>query len=97
MLKALVRKVLHQTPPVRAVDGRGRRLIAVIECVLNQNARDTDSANFPAMNWALLNLCREYDVGIVQMPCPEIACLGFDRARSPGQSIRQALDTETGR
>ena len=72
-------------------------MVAVIECVLNQNARDAGAAIFPAMNGALLDLCRQYDVGIVQMPCPEIACLGFERKRPPGTSIRQALDTETGR
>lgn len=72
-------------------------MVAVIECVLNQNARDAGAAIFLAMNGALLELCRQYDVGIVQMPCPEIACLGFERKRPPGTSIRQTLDTETGR
>lgn len=97
LLKSLARKITGRTQRVPAIDGRGRRLVAVIECVLNQNSRDAGAASFPAMNWALLDLCQEYDVGILQMPCPEIACLGFERARLHGQSIRQALDTETGR
>jgi predicted secreted protein len=97
LLKVLARKITRRPQPVPAIDGRGRRLVAVIECMLNQNARDAGAASFPAMNWALVDLCREYDVGIVQMPCPEIACLGFDRARPPGTSIRQALDTQAGR
>jgi predicted secreted protein len=68
-------------------------MIAVIECILNQNARDAGAANFPAVSWPILSLCNEYNVGILQMPCPEISILGFERKRKPGQSIRDALDT----
>ena len=78
-------------------DGRGRRFVAVIECMLNQNARDAGAACFPAMNCELLQLCHEHGVGILQMPCPEIAALGFERKRAPGQSLRDALDSEGGR
>lgn len=96
-LNMLARKLLGTIRTERKDDARGRGLVAVIECVLNQNSRDAGAANYPAMNAALIDLCREYDVGILQMPCPEIACLGFDRARPPGTSIRQALDTAPGR
>jgi len=78
-------------------DTRGRRFIAVIECTLNQNVRDTGAACFPAMNFALLQQCHLHDVGILQMPCPEITALGFERRRPVGQSLRQALDSEHGR
>jgi predicted secreted protein len=81
----------------RAQDSRGKRFVAVIDCILNQNARDAGAARFPAMNFELLHLCHEHHVGILQMPCPEIAALGFKRTRQPGQTIRDALDTETGR
>ena len=40
---------------------------------------------------------REYNVGILQIPCPEIKCLGFGRKRQKGQSIKDALDTREGR
>ncbi len=88
------------TAPLRArrpADGRGHRFVAVIDCILNQNVRDAGAAEFPAMNFALLELCHEHAVGILQMPCPEIAALGFPRTRPVGQTIRQALDTENGR
>ncbi len=78
-------------------DVRGRRLVAVIECLLNQNARDAGAAESPAMNQAVVDLCRQHDVGMLQMPCPEIAHLGLARQRNPGQSLRDALDTEAGR
>ena len=78
-------------------DGRGRRVIAVIECVLNQNARDAGAARFPAMNCDVVRLCEEHDVGLLQIPCPEIAFLGWGRTRRKGESIRDALDTADGR
>lgn len=81
----------------RPADGRGHRFVAVIDCILNQNVRDAGAAVSPAMNLALLELCHEHAVGILQMPCPEIAALGFPRTRPAGQTIRQALDTASGR
>ena len=78
-------------------DCRGGRLVAVIECLLNQNARDAGAADSPAMNRDVVQLCLEHDVGLLQMPCPEIVCLGWERARRKGESIRDALDTAGGR
>ena len=78
-------------------DRRSRRIVLVIECILNQNARDDGAATFPVLNWEVLRLCDAYEVGVVQMPCPEIAFLGFARSRPRGTSIRAALDTEEGR
>jgi predicted secreted protein len=82
-------------PPPR--DMRGGRVVAVIECVLDQNARDAGAAVSPAMNVELLALCQQHAVGIVQLPCPEIACLGWTRQRPPGTGIAQALDTDAHR
>ena len=96
----LLKRALGRFLPDRSaapVDDRGRRFVAVIDCILNQNARDLGAARFPAMNIELLNLCCAHQVGVLQMPCPEIAALGFVRARAPGQNIRAALDTEHGR
>lgn len=101
----VLQSLINRLRPARAVgeiadkvvDIRGRRFVAVIDCMLNQNARDSGAACFPAMNLELIQLCHAHHVGIVQMPCPEIAALGFKRTRPPGQSIRDALDTEAGR
>ncbi len=68
-------------------------MVAVIECLLNQNARDAGAACSPAMAGSVVDLCREHQVGLVQLPCPEMACLGLQRRRAAGQSIRQALQT----
>jgi len=78
-------------------DRRSRRLVLAIECILNQNARDKGAAVFPALNAEVLRLCEAYEVGVVQIPCPEMEFLGFERARPRGTSIRDALDTEDGR
>lgn len=83
--------------PTHTHDNRSTRLVAVIECIMNQNARDAGVATFPAINWQILSLCNEYNVGLIQMPCPEISFLGSERKRQPGQSIREALDTCEGR
>lgn len=97
MPATFLKKLIKRARPDKLPDVRGRRFVVVIDCILNQNVRDTGAARFPAMNFALLQLCHEQHVGILQMPCPEVAALGFKRIRPPGQSIRDALDTETGR
>lgn len=81
----------------RRRDRRGRRVVAVIECVLNQNARDAGAARTPAFNDRIVELLRRHHVGIVQMPCPEIACLGLARARPLGVSLRAAMETPASR
>ncbi len=78
-------------------DNRAYRFVAVIDCILNQNSRDMGAAKFPALNWPVLELCQKYNIGILQMPCPEIACLGFYRTRPAETSIRDSLDTIKGR
>lgn len=98
LLKKVIRLVKSTGRSSKPPDDiRGRCFVAVIDCILNQNARDAGAAQFPAMNFELLKLCHEHQVGILQMPCPEIAALGFKRERAPGSTIRDALDTEAGR
>lgn len=77
-----------------AADSRSKRLVFLIECLLNQNARDIGAAESPAVERPLVDLLLSANVGLAQIPCPEIACLGFERKRAPGQSLRQALAAE---
>jgi predicted secreted protein len=97
MLKiSLGRKIVHAlglTPH----DPRRRRLVAVIECILNQNARDFGAATYPALNQAFLQLCIRYEIGILQIPCPEMRFMGLHRERPPGKTLREVLDTPAGR
>jgi predicted secreted protein len=87
----VLKSIKHWLHPVPS-DARGRRFVAVIECLLNQNARDAGAANAPALDQRLVQICHDHNVGILQMPCPEIHALGFSRQRGPGQSIRDALN-----
>ena len=96
LFEPLLRLAGHR-PAGRPRDDRGGRIVAVIECVLNQNARDAGAAASPALNTHVLELCAAHAVGVVQIPCPEIAVLGCARDRRPGESIRAALDTPGGR
>ena len=91
---AALRRLIGRQPPG---DRRSGRLVAVIHCVLDQNVRDAGAASFPAANWAVLDLCREHGVGLLQMPCPEVHCLGMARNRPSDCSLRDALDTPAGR
>jgi predicted secreted protein len=52
--------------------------------MLNQNAHDAGAARVAAMAWSVVHIGHEHRVGIVQMPCPEVACLGLARARPIG-------------
>ena len=83
--------------PASRDDARGGRFVVVIECLLNQNARDRGAAAYSAVNDAVVALCVRHGVGLLQLPCPEIRFLGPDRARPPGVRIRDRLDTPAGR
>lgn len=76
-----------------SVDIRSGRLVFLIECLLNQNARDKGAAEAPAATRKVIDALLLADIGMVQIPCPEMACLGFERCRAPGQTIREALQT----
>ena len=80
--------------PLRSVrkDVRSRRLVFLVECLLNQNAREVGAAASPAVTHAVMDLLADRQVGMVQIACPEIACLGFARQRVAGQSLREALE-----
>ena len=80
-----------------AVDGRSGRMVVVIHCILNQNVRDAGAATLGEANWAVLDLCRAHRVGVMQLPCPESACLGLARRRPKGVELRAMLETEAGR
>ena len=96
-LATLRGKISHIINNTNQQDDRSKYFVAVIDCIMNQNTRDAGAAVFSAMNWEVVLLCNKYNVGILQMPCPEIAFMGFARTRPPGISIRAALDTQEGR
>lgn len=90
---SLVKRITRNRGPQ---DCRSGRFVAVINCILDQNVRDSGAATFPAMNLELLQLCHRFNVGILQMPCPEVFVLGPQRERPPGMGLRDALNTDRG-
>jgi predicted secreted protein len=72
-------------------------MVAVIHCILNHNARDREVARYPGINHDVVAVLRKHKVGVIQMPCPEMTCLGLPRTRGPNESIRDVLDTPKGR
>ena len=78
-------------------DCRSRKMVAVINCVINHSARDQGAARYPGINHDVIDVLRKHDAGVIQMPCPEMTCLGLPRTRKPAESIRDVLDTPKGR
>jgi predicted secreted protein len=62
-------------------DGRSRKVVLVPHCVLNQNSRVAGAAERPAAVVELAMGLLDRDVGILQMPCPELCAFGLDRAQ----------------
>ena len=65
-------------------DGRSRKVIFLAHCLLNQNAISDGTAVYPAAFCELIELLLSGQIGIVQLPCPELCCLGLDRGDEHG-------------
>ena len=65
-------------------DGRSKKVIFLAHCLLNQNAISDGTAVCPAAFGELIQLLLDHEVGVVQMPCPELCCLGLDRGDPQG-------------
>ena len=63
----------------------------VAHCILNQNSISDGTASFPGSNEVIVRTLLDAKVGIVQMPCPELNCLGLDRG-DPEGAKRPLLD-----
>ncbi|MFR7316696.1 MULTISPECIES: CD3072 family TudS-related putative desulfidase [Oscillospiraceae] len=75
-------------------DGRSKKVIFIAHCLLNQNAISDGTAVYPAAFQELIQRLLEQDVGIVQMPCPELCCLGLDRG-DPAGAARPVVEENT--
>ncbi len=64
-------------------DQRSKKVILVAHCILNQNAKIDRCARYPGAMRELAGFLVESGVGIVQLPCPELLCLGLDREADP--------------
>jgi predicted secreted protein len=60
-------------------DGRSKRVVFVAHCLLNQNSISDGTAVYPAAFKDVVDFFLNSNIGIIQMPCPELCCLGLDR------------------
>jgi predicted secreted protein len=60
-------------------DTRSKSIVFIAYCILNQNSISDGTASYPGYMKEILELLISYDLGIIQMPCPELHCLGLDR------------------
>jgi predicted secreted protein len=65
-------------------DNRSKRVILVSHCILNQNSISDGTADYPGTFEEVVSLLLKEHVGIIQMPCAELMCLGLDRGDKKG-------------
>lgn len=65
-------------------DNRSKKLVLVSHCLLNQNSISDGTADYEGTFTDIINKLVEKNVGIIQMPCPELLCLGLDRGDIDG-------------
>jgi predicted secreted protein len=81
-------------------DGRSKKVIFLAHCIANQNARMHGCAELPAAVRPIVDFCLDNDIGIVQMPCPELMVTGLGRDRDEpemeylSQALRMPLTRE---
>jgi predicted secreted protein len=75
-------------------DNRSRKLIIVSHCLLNQNSISDGTADMASQFAEVVHLFMNNEVGIIQLPCPELLCLGLDRQDKDGGK-RNLLEENT--
>ena len=59
---------------------RSKKILFVSHCILNQNVKAKGTERAPGAIKELLELFSEAEIGLVQLPCPELELSGLDRA-----------------
>ncbi len=75
-------------------DKRSKKIIILSHCLLNQNSISDGTADFASQFTEIIDLITANKIGIVQLPCPELLCLGLDRRDKQGGQ-RQLLQENT--
>lgn len=65
-------------------DVRSKKVVLIAHCFLNQNSISDGTAVYPAAFKSVIKILLDADIGIFQMPCPELCCLGLDRGNING-------------
>ena len=75
-------------------DVRSKRVVLLAHCLLNQNSISDGTADFPSQFEKIIEFLMINHIGLIQMPCPELQCLGLDRGDRHG-SERPLLKENT--
>ena len=67
-------------------DKRSKSLILIAHCIINQNAKSDGTASYGGTITEVMEFLNSTGLGIVQMPCPELHCLGLDRSDKLGST-----------
>ncbi len=65
-------------------DARGKKLVLLSHCLLNQNSISDGTADYASQFIEVVGLLIEHGIGMIQLPCPEVTCLGLDRMDKEG-------------
>ena len=65
-------------------DARSKKLVIVSNCILNQNSISDSTADFPSRFEEIVELFVTNRIGIIQLRCPELFCLGLNRMDDKG-------------
>jgi len=60
-------------------DCRGKKIALIAHCALNQNAKLDKCAHCPGAIDDVVQVLLQKQIGMIQMPCPELLYLGLDR------------------
>jgi predicted secreted protein len=75
-------------------DSRSKRVVILAHCLLNQNSISDGTADCPSQFDEIIELLMKNQIGMIQLPCPELLCLGLDRGDVNGGN-RPILDENT--
>ena len=73
-------------------DGRSKKVVFIAHCILNQNSISDGTAVFPAAFKDVIKIFLDAGIGIVQMPCPELCCLGLNRGNNDGADVPVVIE-----
>lgn len=65
-------------------DKRSKKVVFISHCILNQNSISDGTADRTGSITEIVNLLMDNNIGIIQLPCPELICLGLDRGNPNG-------------
>lgn len=63
----------------KASGKRAKKVAVIANCLINQNAKVYEFAFLPAMVDPLVDILRQHEYGLLQLPCPELTYIGVAR------------------